>query len=54
MTKLVEQHDLGAFDHNQAIWSLLMFEGWLKSVHNAPAAVPVARDAAARVAAGAQ
>jgi hypothetical protein len=29
-----------------------MFEGWLKSVHTAPAAVPVARDAAARVAAG--
>lgn len=53
VTKLVEQHDLGAFDHNQAIWSLLMFEGWLKSVHNAPAAVPVARDAAARVAGGA-
>jgi asparagine synthase (glutamine-hydrolysing) len=52
VAKLLEQHEIGALDHNQAIWSLLMFEGWLKSVHNAPAAVPVARDAAARVAAG--
>ncbi len=53
VSRLIEQHDLGAFDHNQAIWSLLMFEGWLKSVHTAPAAVPVARDAAARVGVGA-
>jgi asparagine synthase (glutamine-hydrolysing) len=52
VAKLLEQHEFGAFDHNQAIWSLLMFEGWLKSVHTAPAAVPVARDAAVRVAAG--
>jgi len=52
VAKLLEQHEFGAFDHNQAIWSLLMFEGWLKSIHTAPAAVPVARDAAARVAAG--
>jgi asparagine synthase (glutamine-hydrolysing) len=52
VAKVLEQHEFGAFDHNQAIWSLLMFEGWLKSVHTAPAAVPVARDAAARVAAG--
>jgi asparagine synthase (glutamine-hydrolysing) len=53
VSRLIEQHDSGAFDHNQAIWSLLMFDGWLKSVHTAPAAVPVTRDAAARVAAGA-
>jgi asparagine synthase (glutamine-hydrolysing) len=52
VAKMLEQHEFGAFDHNQAIWSLLMFEGWLKSVHTAPAAVPMARDAAARVAAG--
>jgi asparagine synthase (glutamine-hydrolysing) len=51
VAKLLEQHEFGTFDHNQAIWSLLMFEGWLKSVHTAPA-VQVARDAAARVAAG--
>jgi asparagine synthase (glutamine-hydrolysing) len=52
VAKMLEQHEFGVFDHNQAIWSLLMFEGWLKSVHTAPAAVPIARDAAARVAAG--
>jgi asparagine synthase (glutamine-hydrolysing) len=52
VAKMLEQHEFGAFDHNQAIWSLLMFEGWLKSVHTAPASIPVARDAAARVAAG--
>jgi asparagine synthase (glutamine-hydrolysing) len=52
VARLLEQHASSAFDHNQAIWSLLMFEGWLKSVHTAPAAVPIARDAAARVAAG--
>jgi len=50
---LVSQHESGAFDHNQALWSLLMFEGWHKSVHTAPAAMPVARDAASRVAASA-
>jgi asparagine synthase (glutamine-hydrolysing) len=34
---LIAQHESGAFDHNQAIWSLLMFEGWLGAVHQAPA-----------------
>jgi asparagine synthase (glutamine-hydrolysing) len=52
VAKLLEQHEFGVHDHNQAIWSLLMFEGWLKSVHTAPAFVPLAHDAAARVAAG--
>ena len=33
----VERHASGAFDHNQAIWSLLMFEGWLGSVHDGTA-----------------
>jgi asparagine synthase (glutamine-hydrolysing) len=33
---LIAQHESGAFDHNQAIWSLLMFEGWLRAVHDAP------------------
>jgi asparagine synthase (glutamine-hydrolysing) len=41
---LIAQHESGAFDHNQALWSLLMFDGWLKTVHCAPAAAirPVA------------
>jgi asparagine synthase (glutamine-hydrolysing) len=30
---LITQHESGAFDHSQAIWSLLMFEAWLGSVH---------------------
>ena len=38
ISTLVEQHASGAFDHNQAIWSLLMLEGWLRRVHEAPAA----------------
>jgi asparagine synthase (glutamine-hydrolysing) len=53
VSRLVDQHESGAFDHNQAIWSLLMFDGWLKSVHTAPTAAPVSQDAAARVAAAA-
>jgi asparagine synthase (glutamine-hydrolysing) len=53
VARLVDQHESGAFDHNQAIWQLLMFDGWLKSVHTAPAAAPISQDAAARVAAGA-
>jgi len=50
---LVSQHESGAFDHNQALWSLLMFQAWHKTVHTATAATIVARDAANRVAAGA-
>ncbi|MDB5394175.1 MAG: asparagine synthase [Rhodospirillales bacterium] len=53
ISTLVDQHDSGAFDHNQAIWSLVMFDGWLKSVHAASVAVPLTRDAAARVVAAA-
>ena len=51
VARMIEQHQSGAFDHNQAIWSLLMFDGWLKSVHEAPAAMPDAQGAAARIAA---
>jgi asparagine synthase (glutamine-hydrolysing) len=53
VTAMVEQHASGAFDHNQAIWQLLMFDGWLKAVHTAPASVTPERDASLRVAAGA-
>jgi asparagine synthase (glutamine-hydrolysing) len=49
VSTLVEQHASGAFDHNQALWSLLMFDGWLKTVHTAPAAVRIRSDAATRV-----
>ena len=35
---LIDQHASGVFDHNQAIWSLLMLDGWLRNVHLAPAA----------------
>jgi asparagine synthase (glutamine-hydrolysing) len=45
---MIDRHDSGRFDHNQAIWQLLMFDGWLKSVHNAAASVGTG-DAAARV-----
>ncbi len=50
VSAMVEHHAGGAFDHSQAIWQLLMFDGWLKSVHTAPASVQPERDAAARVA----
>jgi asparagine synthase (glutamine-hydrolysing) len=49
VSAMVEHHAGGAFDHSQAIWQLLMFDGWLKSVHTAPASVQPERDAAARV-----
>jgi asparagine synthase (glutamine-hydrolysing) len=49
VSRLVEQHDSGAFDHNQAIWSLLMFDGWLKSVHTKPAPAIATDDASARI-----
>jgi asparagine synthase (glutamine-hydrolysing) len=52
VSAMAEQHASGAFDHNQAIWHLLMFDGWLKSVHTAPAAIAPGRDAAIRIAAG--
>ncbi len=53
VSKMVEQHASGDFDHNQAIWQLLMFDGWLKAVHTAPAAIQPRRDAVVRIAAGA-
>jgi hypothetical protein len=49
VSAMVERHESGDFDHNQAIWQLLMFDGWLKSVHTAPATVQPAHDAAVRV-----
>ena len=51
--RLIGQHESGASDHAQPIWSLLMFDAWLKSVHTAPAYQSTRTDAAVRVAAGA-
>jgi len=51
--RLIGQHESGASDHAQPIWSLLMFDAWLKSVHTAPAYQSTRSDAAVRVAAGA-
>jgi asparagine synthase (glutamine-hydrolysing) len=36
VSAMIDRHDKGLYDHSQAIWSLLMFGGWLRSVHHAP------------------
>lgn len=51
--RLIGRHESGASDHAQPIWSLLMFDAWLKSVHTAPAFRSARTDARARIAAGA-
>src|SRR5215471_5142528 len=33
IAQLVEQHVSGIYDHSQVLWSLLMFEGFLREVH---------------------
>ena len=33
LSELVEQHQSGRFDHSSAIWSLMMFESFLRNVH---------------------
>ena len=33
LNTLVDQHQSGAFDHSSAIWSLMMFESFLRNVH---------------------
>ncbi len=45
---LIAQHECGAFDHHQAIWSLLMFGGWLAMRH-APPVRSIDRDAESRI-----
>jgi asparagine synthase (glutamine-hydrolysing) len=50
---LVSQHESGAFDHNQALWSLLMLQAWHKTVHTATPNLVAERDAASRIAASA-
>ena len=46
---MIDQHASGAFDHNQAIWSLLMLESWHRAVHLAPPAAAVVREPETRV-----
>ena len=38
LSQLVEQHQSGISDHSSAIWSLLMFEAFLRNVHERDAA----------------
>jgi asparagine synthase (glutamine-hydrolysing) len=33
---LIDSHESGLSDHSQTLWSLLMFEGFLREVHFAP------------------
>lgn len=39
---LVEQHQSGASDHSSALWSLMMFESFLRRVHAQPTQAPEA------------
>ena len=36
VTRLLDQHQSGARDHSAALWALVMFEAFLRKVHNAP------------------
>jgi asparagine synthase (glutamine-hydrolysing) len=38
LTSLIDEHEAGQRDHSKALWSLLMFDGFLKEVHHKPAA----------------
>jgi asparagine synthase (glutamine-hydrolysing) len=38
LTKLVDEHQSGAFDHSSPLWSLMMFESFLRNVHGRPIA----------------
>jgi asparagine synthase (glutamine-hydrolysing) len=37
LQRLVDQHHAGAADHSSALWSLVMFDGFLRKVHTKPA-----------------
>ncbi len=43
---LVDQHQSGAFDHSSALWSLMMFESFLRNVHHRRRDISAASDAA--------
>lgn len=38
LSRLVDEHQTGTFDHSSPIWSLMMFESFLRNVHCRPAA----------------
>jgi asparagine synthase (glutamine-hydrolysing) len=37
LQSLVDQHQSGRSDHSRALWSLTMFDAFLRRVHDAPA-----------------
>ena len=43
LKQLVDEHQSGAFDHSTPLWSLMMFESFLRNVHDKPASLPAAR-----------
>jgi asparagine synthase (glutamine-hydrolysing) len=51
LSRCIDEHDRGAFDHSDAIWSLLVFEGFLGSASR-PAASPEATGAVGAMAGG--
>jgi asparagine synthase (glutamine-hydrolysing) len=51
LQQLVSQHQSGARDHSATLWSLLMFESFLRQVHvGGRAAAPAPREPARAVA----
>jgi asparagine synthase (glutamine-hydrolysing) len=36
LSSLVDQHQAGVSDHSSALWSLMMFESFLRNVHERP------------------
>jgi asparagine synthase (glutamine-hydrolysing) len=49
IANLLDQHQSGARDHSAALWSLSMFEGFLRQVHAVSPAPEIERDAALEV-----
>jgi asparagine synthase (glutamine-hydrolysing) len=41
LSRLIDEHESGKHDHSKALWSLLMFDGFLKEVHFKPRAKEV-------------
>ena len=52
LQRLVEQHQSGARDHSATLWSLLMFESFLRQVHGGARNAAAARPAMRAVAGG--
>jgi asparagine synthase (glutamine-hydrolysing) len=51
LASLADQHESGARDHSAVLWSVLMFESFLRQVHDASRPAPIVRQTP-RVAAG--